>query len=794
MKTLFSVIILTFAINISYGQTGALYIRVTDSNTGLGLQDAIVYINKLDFKVLTDKNGNFYINDIPAGKYDAAVSYVGYRKKTFTVDVYVDSITYANFKIGQSSITLGEILVTSARYEQQLKNIPLPVEVTDNSEILQRSSVSLSDILKNKPGITLTRDGIWATDINIRGMSRSSIVTLVDGNRIETASDISARLSLFDMNDIDRIEIIKGGMSSLYGTGALGGVVNIITKYNLYSPKLKLGGRISSDYNSVNNSTAGNILLFAGSDRWYLKLNGSVRKADNTKTPEGEISNSSFKDYYLSGVLGVNPFRNNELKINYQYYLAKDVGIPGGYPLFPNNASVTYPKEERSLLSAEYKISKFSKLLTDISAKFYYQYIFRDVENIPYTVQKVYSGNILKKKISVLNIKPQADHNTKGFTLQTNWLPGKYNFVIAGFDGWQRDLDSRRTRQQLIEEYDSSGTVVVKTTNQVTGERPIPVSSYRSLGVFAQDEMRLLKDKLKINLGGRIDQIKVTNEIAFNPEYVIINGGVPNYTPAGQKIIWNPADEDDISWSANLGIMYALNKYVNVTFNTARSFRSPSLEERYQYIDLGNLVRLGNPNLNPESGIFLDAGFKIFSPNVKFTGDGFLNTINDLVIEVPGTYEGRQAMIKTNAGKSRFSGFDANIEYNFYKRFVFYSTVSYVRGRDIENELDLPQIPPLNGSLGLKMSASKYINIDFNTVFFAGQNKIAAGEIETPGYVVLNMYAQSMPFTYSGVKVNVYGGIENILNKSYRDHLATNRGTITQEPGRNFFIKVGIVW
>jgi hemoglobin/transferrin/lactoferrin receptor protein len=792
MRTIFIIISLVFALNFSYSQVGALRVRVTDANTQLGLQNAVVYISKLDYKILTDKNGYFYISTIPADNYDITVSYLGYHKETFKVKVFVDSITYANLKIDQSLITLGEILVTSTRYEQELKNVPLPVEVTDNSEILQRSSVSPSDILNNKPGVTLTRDGIWATDINIRGMNRSSIVTMVDGNRIETATDISARLSLFDMNDIERIEIIKGGMSSLYGTGALGGVVNIITKNNYYSPAFKIGGRISTDYNSVNNSTAGNLLLYAGADKWYMKLNGSIRKADNIKTPAGEINNSGFKDNYFSAVLGVYPFRNNEIKINYQYYLAKDVGIPGGYPLFPNNALVTYPEEQRSMLSAEYKISKVSKLLTEISAKFYYQYIFRDVENIPYITQNIYAGNVLKKKISVLNIKPQADHNTKGFSLQTNWLLGKYNFVIAGFDGWQRDLDSRRTKEQLIEEYDSTGTVVVKTTNQIIGERPIPISSYRSIGAFAQDEIRLLRDKLKINLGGRIDQIRITNEIAYNPEYTITNGGAPNYTPSGQKVIWNQTTEDDISWSANLGTMYALNKYINVTFNTARSFRSPSLEERYQYIDLGSLVRLGNPDLKPENGVFLDAGFKVFSPVVKFTGSGFLNIINDLVIEVPGTYEGRQAMIKTNAGKSEFYGFDANLEYNFYKKFVFYGTVSYVRGRDIENELDLPQIPPLNGSLGLKISVTKYINLDFNTIFFTRQNKIAAGEVETPGYVTLNLYAQSMPFTLSSVKINLYGGIENILNKEYRNHLSTNRGTITQEPGRNYFVKLSV--
>jgi hypothetical protein len=294
----------------------------------------------------------------------------------------------------------------------------------------------------------------------------------------------------------------------------LGGVVNIITKNNFYSPKLTFGGNIITDYNSVNNSTAGNILFHAGADKWYLKLNGTTRKAGNIKTPSGELNNSGFKDNYISGTLGVRPFAKNEFKLNYQYYLAKDAGLPGAYPLFPNNALVTYPTEKRTLLSGEYKFTQISRLLTEVSAKVYYQYIFRDVVNIPYIVQKVTANGVLKKKVSVLSIKPQADHDTKGVTLQTSWLLGKYNFVIAGFDGWQRDLDSRREKEQKIEDYDSTGTIVIKTTNQIIGERPIPVSSFRSLGFFAQDEIRLFKDKFKINLGGRVDQVKVTNERA----------------------------------------------------------------------------------------------------------------------------------------------------------------------------------------------------------------------------------------------------------------------------------------
>ena len=97
--------------------------------------------------------------------------------------------------------------------------------------------MSLSNVLASEPGIAMGSDGVWSTSINIRGLSENRLVTLIDGNRIETATDLTASLSMVDVNDIERVEVIKGAQSSLYGTGAMGGIVNIITKDGHFSGK-----------------------------------------------------------------------------------------------------------------------------------------------------------------------------------------------------------------------------------------------------------------------------------------------------------------------------------------------------------------------------------------------------------------------------------------------------------------------------------------------------------------------------------------------------------------------------
>ena len=395
----------------------------------------------------------------------------------------------------------------------------------------------------------------------------------------------------------------------------------------------------------------------------------------------------------------------------------------------------------------------------------------------------------------MLSITPNARHYVNGAELQTEWKLSEKNTLIAGLDAWKRSIDSKREKNQKIEVFNTAGDSVVNTIYKTIGEKPIPDADFLNLGGYAQDEMKFFNDKLKVTVSARADNEKTTNSQAMNPVYEIVNGGARNYHPAGQVLLWNANDVNEWSYSGNIGLLYNLVKDVDVTFNFAKSYRTPGPEERYQFIDLGSYVRVGNPNLSAEKGLFYDLGMRIWKEKYNFIADVFLNTFTDQVVEIPGTFEGRSALVKTNIGKSRLYGFDMSFMYNFYKTFLGYMDLSYVRGEDTENNTDLPQMPPLNGTVGIRTSVLKYINLDLSSTLFAAQNKIAAGEISTPGYAVFNFYVSSMPLNISNFShITLTAGIENILDKQYRNHLATNRGLITSEPGRNFFVKANIAF
>lgn len=785
-------LILIFAANISFSQPASLKGKVFDLNTGVTISDVIVSIQNTGLISKTAKTGNYYFENLLPGNYKVEFVHPGY--KTVVADaIIINKITLTiDVKLEASEIETGEITVTSTRYANMLKDIPLPMDVVDEHQILRSPANTISDILNSKPGLSLMREGIWSTDISIRGLSRSNIVTLVDGNRIETATDLSARLSMIDLNDVERIEVIKGGSSSLYGTGAFGGVINIITKTGDFNNMKYLKGSLLSGLNSVNTGAFGRLMLNAGSQLWFAKFSGSMRNAKNTTTPQGELFNSQFSDNNLSGSLGFRPLKNHTFKFDYQRFYARDVGIPGS-SLFPNTAKVTYPEEKREMYSGEYKFTDISPVLRNISAKYFYQTILRYVENLPFqtALQKTPTGK-LKQKVTVDKIVPIANHYTNGIQIQTDWKFGKFNNVILGADLWQRSLTSDREKFQTIYKYDTTSGALLSTTSQITGEKPLPVAEYRSFGGFIQDEIKLLDNRLKINLGARVDKIDVNNSNTPNPAYTIVNG-VLNLNPAGQKLIWTASEVNGVSWSSNLGAMYTVIKDIDVTLNFARSFRSPSIEERFQYIDLGSYIRVGNPNLNSEQGLFADLGLRIWKQKYRFSGNIFLNSFRDLVVETPGTYDSRSAFIKTNIGKAVLYGYDFEFMYNFYRSMVVYGSLSYVRGEDTENNLDLPQMPPLNGRMGLRGQVTPYLIFDISSHMFNRQDKVAKGEVPTPGYATFNLGLSSSQLdVFRYVKCQLFAGVENILDKSYRNHLASNRGSVTVEPGRNFYFKLGL--
>jgi len=760
MKKLIAIILFTItAFNISLAQSSTIKGQILDNNSNplLGVN---IIVSDIKFSTTTDNEGNFEIKNIPGGKYVLSISHIGFTAKAIEVSVpHNDKLIIS---LTDTPINLGEVTVTSTKYRSNVRNVPMPLEVITDDNFSSNSSSTLSDVVANEAGISIARDGIWATSVNIRGLSKQSIVTLVDGNRIETATNIAAGLSMIDVSDIERVEVIKGASSSLYGSGAMGGVVNIITKTGSYSNNLRIKGSLLTGYNSINNGAMGNVNLFASTEDFYARLSGTLRSAENTETPEGTLENSQFHDNNISAALGFKPFANHEIEFNYQRFEATDVGIPGGAP-FPAAAIAKYTTEGRQMYSLQYSIKNISPAFVNLSAKYFYQELNRDVELHPN---------------AAVTVKPGADHKINGAQIQSDLSFGNH-YLVAGVDYWNRRYEGWRE-------------TFIAPSNTIKGDFPNPKSDYRSIGIFAQDDIDLIPNKLNLTIGGRFDQINVKNDEALNPSYLIVNGVRNDNPPHDPNASFAANDVDNYSWSGNVGLLYALYNNLDLSLNVGRSFRAPALEERFQYINLGGDIYFGNPELDPEDGLFFDVGFRLWNPDFSIRGNVFLNSFNNLIVDQEMIAD--SLFMKQNVGEARLYGFDLTFDYNFYGSIVLYGNAAYVRGEDTGNDQDLGEIPPFNGKLGLKFPVANYLRADLSATFASDQDKVAQGELTTTGYAYFDLYLSSIPFDFNFARMQFFAGVENITDRLYRNHLATNRGLIKSEPGRNFFVKLKLLF
>lgn len=250
------------------------------------------------------------------------------------------------------------------------------------------------------------------------------------------------------------------------------------------------------------------------------------------------------------------------------------------------------------------------------------------MENIPHIVKNVPATEPSQSamRIKMQMIHPWANHYTHGLQLQTDWLPGKNHYIVAGIDYWKKNLDGFRDKKMQIEVLNPTDNSVLKIIDKTIAERPLPFSSYASMGFFVQDEFRTLYESLSLTFAARIDQITTENQEVLNPLYEIVNGE-KNYSPAGQKVLWKAQKETNRSWSGNLGLLYRLRENLRFTATLAKAFRSPYLEERYLFVDLGNLVKIGEPNLQPEKSTFADLGLSWQGNKLSFRGNVFLNLL-----------------------------------------------------------------------------------------------------------------------------------------------------------------------
>ncbi|REA61349.1 TonB-dependent receptor [Dyadobacter luteus] len=261
MKLIYSTICILFLLvahHTTSAQRGQVSGRIISSDNQ-PIPDASIVIKNTSYGALSDSDGNFKLS-LPTGNYTIGVSQMGFQEKTQQIQISTGSTTSLNdITLTELPLFLSDAVVTGQFEKQSLRNSVYQVRSIDGERIKLRGATTIQSVLNTELGIRFSNDPILGTtDIQLMGMSGQNVKILLDGVPMVDRGGTRESLGQIDVNIIERIEIVEGPMSVIYGTDALAGVINIITKKGGGQDNLSVSARVleetvGTEYNAFNN-------------------------------------------------------------------------------------------------------------------------------------------------------------------------------------------------------------------------------------------------------------------------------------------------------------------------------------------------------------------------------------------------------------------------------------------------------------------------------------------------------------------------------------------------------------
>jgi len=639
-------------------------------------------------------------------------------------------------------------LVVSARGTPSARSqTPGGVGVVTETELFNLQPAGIADAARRIPGVEKSTDSPWGAEINIRGLGRDSVVFLIDGCRVNTSTDINARFGLVAPADIERIEVLKGPISALYGSGSTGGVVNVITKNGALAGQPETRGEAQTS--AASNPAGGDLYanLQIDRERWWSFASGSFRNYSSYEGGNGQqIPNSQFEDYQGKIYSGFQWNPQNISEVRFLHMEGRDIGIPGRGLSLPDGPDVTYPHIRQTLASAIHTLRPGMPQWKESALQVYYQQIDRRVrlDDFP--------GGPVEE------LRPSADHQTWGGRWQNVFTVPDHT-IVAGSEAWWWSIDNT----DRVREF-RNGTVGIDSSlgnvEQLSG------------GMFLEDTWKLASS-FKLNTGARLDFIRDESDDLYN--------WTRPPTPATPVLLKRKGQTNqEIGWNAHVGGTWNFSDNWSTTLIGASSYRAPDLLERYKYINLGGGAELhGDPDLDPERSLFFEYGLHFQNKAVKWSGSAYANFLHDLITQEavsPTVYR------LANVDEAVIYGVESDLEYRLNSEWSVYLNAALTIGRNETENDELPFIPPLHGLFGTKYRHPSGFTGQVELDWAADQNQVPSGMEKTPGWVTVNLRV-GYSFWLAGLRQELLLGVDNLFDKGYRNALSTSRGVDLQEPG-----------
>ena len=315
--------------------TGAVRGFVVDSGSGMPLAAARVRIAQVHREELTHEDGSFRLDRVPAGRYVLTVHRIGYAVVSQSILVEGDRATELRIAMRPAAVQLSQVVVTGTVGERGVEETLQPTNVVSQEELARKLALTVGATLREEPGVAVVSMGPATARPVVRGLGGDRIILLEDGVRSgDLSSATTDHAVAIDPLTATQIEVVRGPATLLYGSNALGGVVNVIREEIPTSLVDRTHGTVAVSGQTANDGVGGGALLSARVGDAALRFEGSIRDAGDLRTPAGRIANSDLRT--SGGSVGVGLVENWGHVGGAARYFQSRYGIPpdpgGGHP------------------------------------------------------------------------------------------------------------------------------------------------------------------------------------------------------------------------------------------------------------------------------------------------------------------------------------------------------------------------------------------------------------------------------------------------------------------------------
>jgi iron complex outermembrane receptor protein len=757
---------------------------IKDKKTGMPIEGASVYLADIKAGSSTNKDGLFKISNIADGKHLVEISHINYA--TIIVEIEFKGSVQKDFFLEETILENNAVIITGVSKASQLKTVPFQVSVMRQQDLLQTSCMNIIESITKKSGVSSLSTGPAISKPLIRGLGYNRVLTINDGVRQEGQQWGDEHGIEIDEASVQKIEVLKGPASLVYGSDAMAGVINIIS--NVPAPNNTIKINVGTNYQTNNRLRNFNANISGNKNGFNWSMYGTKKASGDYKNKyDGYVFNSKFNEQNFGGYLGYNGgwgfshllFSKFDLTAGLVEGDRDSLGnfikvLPGGIEASPNQNDFLNTNPYMP-----YQHIRHIKLATDNNIKLGNNHLTLNI-------------GLQQNQREEFGNPDDVNERALFFDLKTLTYASQFHFKER--NGWKNSIGINGMNQQ--------------NTNKGI-EQLIPDYRLLDMGIFVFSQ----KEFHKINFSGGI---------RFDNRHI-------NTSPLirdGEKI-GDAFQKSFSNVSGSIGLAYPITSKVNLKLNLARAFRAPSISELSSNGAHEGTLRFeyGDKNLNSEISTQSDFAIEYNEDHFSFNLAGYYNHFNnfifyrklqnnvgnDSLIEVDGDM--LQAF-KFDQQKVNLAGIEFTLDLHPHPLDWLHieNTFSYVSGvfkNTIEGSKNLPFIPAPKLLTEFRADFKKinthfrnnYIKLEIDNTF-KQSNPFTAYNTETAtnGYTLINAGLGSEIFSKKNNKLFAfYFTASNLGDVAYQNHLsrlkyaptnlATGRNGVFNV-GRNFGLKI----